>query len=96
MIGVDPGPAGGTGTGTGSGSGSGPLRAVLEAFDAGAVTPADAARRTGLDPLIVATAIEHLVRIGRLHRQPMTSACPASGCAGCSLPVGCTTPAVPS
>lgn len=64
---------------------SGPLTAVLAAFEAGAVTHAEASRATGLSRDVVGAAVDHLVRLGRLERQVLTTGCPASGCGSCAL-----------
>ncbi|MGN6330080.1 MAG: FeoC-like transcriptional regulator [Motilibacteraceae bacterium] len=65
-------------------SGRGPLRAVLDAFDAGAASLADVAHRTGLDRDVVDAAVDHLVRLGRLSAQQLAVGCPPSGCGGCA------------
>ncbi len=63
----------------------GPLRAVLAAVNSGAVTVADIALRTGLDRDVVAAAVQHLIRAGRIGTAALSSGCPASACAGCGL-----------
>ncbi len=64
--------------------GGGPLRAVLAAFEAGATSTADVAERTGLTRDVVEAAIDHLVRMGRLSAQELSSGCPSGGCGGCA------------
>ncbi|MGN6245719.1 MAG: FeoC-like transcriptional regulator [Motilibacteraceae bacterium] len=61
-----------------------PLRAVLDAFDAGAASLAEVSRRTGLDRDVVDAAVDHLVRLGRLSAQQLAVGCPPSGCGGCA------------
>lgn len=61
-----------------------PTRAVLTEIANGAATTADIARRTGLDPQVVDTAIQRLVATGHLDSQAMRLGCPPSGCRTCS------------
>lgn len=60
-----------------------PLTEILEAFATGAATPAEVVRRTGLSPQVVSSALEHLVRTGRLVAKPLPLSCPAQGCGAC-------------
>ncbi len=60
-----------------------PLTQILAAFEAGAATPAEVSRRTGLSSQVVSAGVEHLVRTGRLVAEPLSLACPAQGCGGC-------------
>lgn len=62
-----------------------PLTAVLEAIHAGAASLHEVGGRTGLAPDVVSAAIEHLVRLGRLSTETLTSGCPDDGCGGCGL-----------
>lgn len=61
-----------------------PLRAVLGAFDAGATSLSDVARRTGLDRDVVDASVEHLVRMGRLSAGTLSTGCPDGGCGSCA------------
>ena len=65
-----------------------PLRAVLDAFGAGARSRADVARITGLRADTVDAAVEHLLRIGRLLGKELTTGCPSGGCGSCASGVG--------
>ena len=67
----------------------GPLRAVLAELDAGAPTLDEVARRTGLRRDVVAAAVDHLVRLGRVTSSTLTSACPDTGCGVCPAGDGC-------
>ncbi len=60
-----------------------PLHTVLEALEAGVCTRSELAARTGLDPELVDTAVDHLVRSGRLLAEPLGSGCPSEGCGEC-------------
>lgn len=60
-----------------------PLRAVLAAFDSGAGSRADLVRVTGLRADVVDAAVEHLLRMGRLSADPLTTGCPDGGCGTC-------------
>lgn len=64
---------------------TGPLRAVLAAVDSGASTVIEVSRQTGLDRDLVAAAIAHLIRIGRVSTTQLVTGCPATGCGGCAL-----------
>ena len=57
---------------------------MLDAFDAGAHSRADVARRTGLRADVVDAAVDHLVRMGRLEAAELTSGCPDGGCGVCA------------
>jgi hypothetical protein len=61
-----------------------PLRAVLDAFAAGATSLTDVARRTGLDRDVVDAAVDHLVRMGRLSAGTLSTGCPDGGCGSCA------------
>jgi hypothetical protein len=61
-----------------------PLRAVLDAFDAGARSRADVVERTGLSGDVVAAAIGHLLRMGRLEARELSTGCPGGGCGSCA------------
>lgn len=57
-------------------------------MQSGAHQRSDVVRETGLPADVVDAAIDHLVRIGRLTAQPLSSGCPAGGCSGCGSPSG--------
>lgn len=61
-----------------------PLRAVLDAFAAGARSRVDVARATGLRDDVVDAAIAHLVRIGRIEARELSLGCPGGGCGSCA------------
>lgn len=61
-----------------------PLRAVLDAFAAGAHTRAELARATGLRPDVVDAALDHLVRMGRVQAKELSTGCPTGGCGSCA------------
>lgn len=63
---------------------SSPLRAVLDAFEAGAGSRADVARSTGLRAEAVDAAVEHLLRMGRLDAKELSMGCPGGGCGSCA------------
>ncbi len=60
-----------------------PLAAVLAAFAGGAVSTAEVRLRTGLDDEVVAAAVEHLIRMGRLERSVVDLGCAADSCESC-------------
>jgi bacterioferritin-associated ferredoxin len=60
------------------------LSAVLDAVRNGADQRQRIAEVTGLPRDVVDSAIEHLVRSGRLTAQDMAVGCPPSGCGTCS------------
>ncbi|MBK7723300.1 MAG: hypothetical protein IPI32_14045 [Austwickia sp.] len=60
-----------------------PLAAVLAAFEDGAVSTAEVRLRTGLDEQVVAAALEHLIRMGRLQRAVVDLGCTDQGCESC-------------
>lgn len=62
----------------------GPLRAVLDAFEAGASSLAEVVERTGLDADVVSAAVGHLVRSGRLDAKELSMGCPSGGCGTCA------------
>jgi hypothetical protein len=62
----------------------GPLSAVLEAVDAGALTSTEIAGRTGLSMDMIRASLEQLVRMHYLTSEALATACPPSGCGGCS------------
>lgn len=66
---------------------SSPLRAVLGAFEAGAGSRADIARVTGLRSDVVDAAVEHLVRLGKVRAEELSTGCPSGGCGSCGLGV---------
>lgn len=68
------------------------MRAVLDAFTAGARSRAELARATGLRPDAVDLAIEQLIRLGRLEAQALGSGCPDDGCGGCGTSATCGAP----
>lgn len=61
----------------------GPLAAVLAAFSGGAASTAEVRRLTRLDDDVVAAAVEHLIRMGRLERSAVDLGCAPEGCDGC-------------
>lgn len=66
---------------------SGPLTAVSEAIAAGAAGAASRAeivRFTDLDPSVVDASLDHLIRMGRITTEQLSSGCPDDGCGGCS------------
>ncbi|MEZ5079938.1 MAG: hypothetical protein R2878_04610 [Thermoleophilia bacterium] len=65
-------------------SSPGPLSRVVAALEAGASGRADIAATSGLDPEVVDTALDHLVRLGRIVMEPIGPGCPAMGCGSCS------------
>lgn len=65
-----------------------PLRAVLDAVNAGANTRGEVVRRTGLDPDVADAAVDHLLRIGSIGSPSLKTACPTGGCAGCGTVTG--------
>ncbi len=72
---------------------TGPLAAVRSAFARGVRTVPEIAASTGLNPDVVAAAVDHLVASGRLQAQPLASGCPADACGGCALlAAGCGGP----
>ncbi len=60
-----------------------PLTAILRAFEEGASSPAEVARRTGLTMDTVSAGLAHLVRVGRLAAEEFSLGCPPQGCGGC-------------
>ncbi len=64
-------------------SSPGPLSRVVAALEAGAHSRAALADATGLDPEVVDTALDHLVRLGHVAMEPLGSGCPTSGCGAC-------------
>lgn len=60
-----------------------PLAAVLAAFQDGAVSTAEVRLRTGLDEQVVAAAVDHLVRMGRLERAVVDLGCSSDQCGNC-------------
>jgi hypothetical protein len=61
-----------------------PLASVLAAFERGATSLSDVAHTTGLDRDVVDAAVEHLVRMGRLHAGTLSTGCPTGGCGSCA------------
>ena len=64
-------------------SSPGPLSRVAAALEHGADTRAGLAEHTGLDPELVDTAIDHLLRLGRLELEQLSGGCPTTGCGSC-------------
>ncbi|MGA4669949.1 FeoC-like transcriptional regulator [Propionibacteriaceae bacterium Y1923] len=64
---------------------SGPLLLVHRAVQAGARTQGEVVADTRLAPDVVAAALEHLVRTGRVATLPLVAGCPAQGCGSCPL-----------
>ncbi|MCW2777246.1 MAG: hypothetical protein JWN17_971 [Frankiales bacterium] len=62
---------------------SSPLRAVLDAFAADAHSLAEVQQATGLRADVVESAVEQLVRLGRLDREQVGAGCTTGGCGGC-------------
>ncbi|MCB0880983.1 MAG: hypothetical protein KDC33_02045 [Thermoleophilia bacterium] len=56
---------------------------VAAALEAGVSTRAEIAAASGLDPEVVDTALDHLVRMGRVSMDPLAGGCPAAGCGSC-------------
>jgi hypothetical protein len=75
---------------------TGPLAAVLAELRAGAPTLDDVARRTGLDRDVVGAAVDHLVRLGRVSADTLSSACPDGGCGGCPATSSCASHGAPA
>lgn len=69
----------------------GPLRAVLTEMTRGARSLDAVAESTGLSQDVVAAAVDHLVRLGRVSANDLAgSGCATSGaCGGCALRSGC-------
>lgn len=65
-----------------------PLTAILRAFEEGASSPAEVARRTGLTMDTVSAGVAHLVRVGRLTAEKFSLGCPPQGCGGCAAARG--------
>lgn len=61
-----------------------PLRAVLEAVQSGALTSNEIANRTGLSMDMIRTSLDQLVRMDYLSEEALATACPPTGCGGCS------------
>ncbi len=66
----------------------GSLASVLDAFTSGALTLDDIARTTGLHRDLVRVAVDQLVTLGLIRSEDTSTACPPSGCGGCSSPTG--------
>ncbi len=72
-------------TGAGASPGAArPLTAVLAAFDAGAHSLDEVARRCALPLDTVRACVDHLVRMGRLEAKELAVGCPSSGCGSCA------------
>ena len=69
---------------------SGPLAAVLSEIDAGTGTVSLMARHTGLNPEVLQTALDHLIRTGKVDVEQMPFGCPPAGCGACEVD-GCGT-----
>lgn len=63
---------------------SGPVSAVLAAFEEGAASVDEAARRSGTSRELAEAAVEELVRLGRLDARELSVGCPPSGCGSCA------------
>lgn len=61
-----------------------PLRAVLDAFTAGAASLDEISTATGLDRDVVAASIDHLRRMGRIEAKELSMGCPGGGCGSCA------------
>ena len=68
---------------------SAPLATVLAAVEQGETTRAGIAGRTGLDPVVVDAAVDHLVRIGLVAVPSLRTGCPSAGCSQCVVD-GCS------
>lgn len=64
-------------------SSPGPLSRVTAALEHGAGTRVGLAAQTGLDPELVDTAIDHLIRLGRIELEQIGGGCPTDGCGSC-------------
>ena len=62
-----------------------PQQSVLDAFDDGATTLDDVARRVGLSRDVVDAVVEYLLRTGRLAAERLTAGCPDGGCGACPV-----------
>lgn len=62
---------------------SGPLTRVHEALTGGARSRGEIAQRTGLDATVVDACFDHLLRMGRLTTETLSSGCPSGGCGSC-------------
>ncbi|HML50336.1 MAG TPA: FeoC-like transcriptional regulator [Propionicimonas sp.] len=69
---------------------AGPLSAVLAELSAGTATVVEMSRHTGLTEGLIRTALDHLVRTGRVASQELPIGCPPTGCGGCSAAGGCS------
>ncbi|MBO1032118.1 hypothetical protein IPV09_12305 [Tessaracoccus sp. SD287] len=62
---------------------SGPLTLVHDALTGGARSRREIAQRTALDAAVVDACLDHLVRMGRLTAETLSSGCPSGGCGSC-------------
>ncbi|AKT52473.1 hypothetical protein ADJ73_00345 [Arsenicicoccus sp. oral taxon 190] len=60
------------------------MRQVLSAFEDGAASLDEVARRTGLTRASVDAAVDHLVRMGRVDARELAAGCPDGGCGSCA------------
>lgn len=72
------------------GPASGPLSAVLAEVSAGTPTVIEMSRNTGLGEGLIRTALDYLVRTGRIASQELPIGCPPTGCGGCSAAGSCS------
>ncbi|MEZ5094961.1 MAG: FeoC-like transcriptional regulator [Nocardioides sp.] len=63
---------------------SGPVSAVLAAFEGGAVSVDEAARRVGTSRELAQAAVDELIRMGRLDARELAVGCPSAGCGSCA------------
>lgn len=63
---------------------SGPLSQVFHAIVEGAKSRVEIAEATHLDPEVVDASLDHLIRMGRLDTEQLSSGCPDEGCGTCS------------
>lgn len=61
-----------------------PLHAILAAFTRGAHSIDEIQRLTALDPDVVRTGVDHLVRMGRIEAKELSAGCPGGGCSSCA------------
>ena len=65
-----------------------PLRAVLDAMRDGVHSRTELVSRTGLRADTVDAALDHLVRLGRVDVEQLSTGCPTGGCGSCPSGVG--------
>lgn len=74
---------------------SAPLSAVLAQVAQGTPTVIEMARNTGLEEGLLRSALDHLVRTGRLEAHELPIGCPPAGCGACSSSSACAGPTPP-